>query len=334
MSSPTPPHSCFRNLLVAVSILLGLTACSRQEPKPAVLADPGAPAVDQAAKPPETQSRTYRALDGQRVISLVSADELEIREDGQNLVCKYTKQDGKMRVVVTAQGTTTAQYFNITPRGLVDEQGEVLYDQTAYLARVKMAPREVAQLFCELSAQGKLKEGVQYTTMPSRQALAIENKVDVRPDGTTFRFILVSEVVEPNTAVVKCQVEENGVLDADETITLALVRQDGLWLVDWDRLMANAERPQSTQDLRVATRQGIANIDTAIKMYEVMNGMFPDSIDALILWNAGNSVPLRIESVNDGWGNPIQYRKTSKTSYEIRSAGPDKALGTNDDLTN
>lgn len=104
-------------LLVAVQI----SACSKQSDSP-----------KQPAKPPEPKNRTYSMIGGRSVISLVSSDELEIREGGQNIVCKYTKQDGRLRVVVSALGTTTAKYFNMTPQGLVDEDGDIYYEPATY----------------------------------------------------------------------------------------------------------------------------------------------------------------------------------------------------------
>jgi len=100
---------------------LQFSACSRQPET-----------TNQPAKPPEAKDQTYRTLGGQSVISFVSADELEIREGGANFVCKYTKQDNKLRVVVNALGTTTAKYYDITPQGLVGEQGEVFYEPATY----------------------------------------------------------------------------------------------------------------------------------------------------------------------------------------------------------
>jgi general secretion pathway protein G len=83
-----------------------------------------------------------------------------------------------------------------------------------------------------------------------------------------------------------------------------------------------------------ATRQSIANIETAVKMYEVTNGGFPDSLDQLTVGTEETAAPLKKEGLNDSWGTPFQYKKTSKTSIEVRSAGPDKSMGSGDDLTN
>lgn len=83
-----------------------------------------------------------------------------------------------------------------------------------------------------------------------------------------------------------------------------------------------------------ATRQSIANIETAIRMYEVTNGMFPDSLDQLTVGTDEVAAPLKKEGLNDSWGTAFQYKKTSRTSYEVRSAGPDKNMSSADDLTN
>lgn len=108
-------------ILATLLVVIQLSACSKS-------AEP----TKEPAKPPEPKNQTYRMIGGQSVISLVSSDELEIREGGQNIVCKYTKQDGKLRAVVSALGTTTAKYFNMTPQGLVAEDGSLYYEPSTY----------------------------------------------------------------------------------------------------------------------------------------------------------------------------------------------------------
>lgn len=89
-------------------------------------------AAAQPATAPEVKNMTYRTIGERSVIALVSSDELEIREGGENIVCKYTKQNNKLRVIVSAMGTTTAKYFDITPQGLVGERGEVYYEPETF----------------------------------------------------------------------------------------------------------------------------------------------------------------------------------------------------------
>lgn len=104
-------------IAVAGASILLLIGCSSQ-----------ADTAKQPAKPPEPKNQTYSTIGGEGVISLISSDELEIREGGENIVCKYTKQEGRLRVVVTARGTTTAKYYNMTPQSLVDEDGQIYYE--------------------------------------------------------------------------------------------------------------------------------------------------------------------------------------------------------------
>ncbi len=83
-----------------------------------------------------------------------------------------------------------------------------------------------------------------------------------------------------------------------------------------------------------ATRQSIANIETAVRMYEVMHGTFPENLEQLTVGTEDTAAPLKRESLVDSWGTPFQYRRQGRTGYEIRSAGPDRAMGSQDDLTN
>jgi len=86
---------------------------------------------------------------------------------------------------------------------------------------------------------------------------------------------------------------------------------------------------------RETTRGTIATISQAIQMYGLSHSGLPDSLDALTV-SASEDVeaPLDKNALFDAWGQPIQYKKLSKVKYEIRSGGPDKQIGTEDDLTN
>jgi hypothetical protein len=74
---------------------------------------------------------SYSSADGRIVITMVSSDELEIRKEGVNLVCKYTTQGDVVRAVVNSLGTTQSVYYRITPEGLRDEKGQVFYTPKA-----------------------------------------------------------------------------------------------------------------------------------------------------------------------------------------------------------
>ena len=84
-----------------------------------------------------------------------------------------------------------------------------------------------------------------------------------------------------------------------------------------------------------AAKQSISAIESAIDMYEVDNGYFPDSLQNLVTKgsepNWSGPYIKKAESLNDPWGTPFQYTK-AENSYTIVSAGADKAFGTADDV--
>jgi general secretion pathway protein G len=84
-----------------------------------------------------------------------------------------------------------------------------------------------------------------------------------------------------------------------------------------------------------ATRMSIQGIATAVDAYEVDNGKFPSSLQALVTqsgelnWNG----PYLQRTPKDAWGNDFQY-SPSDSGYKITSGGPDGQIGSGDDLTN
>jgi hypothetical protein len=110
-------------------LLVGiLGSCSKQ----------GAPDVtNNAPGPLPFKNETYRTLNNDLIVTITSPDELELSQNGVNLICKYTKQDNNtLRVVINSFGTTQALYYRISPDGLVNANGGILFNQAAY-ARVQ-----------------------------------------------------------------------------------------------------------------------------------------------------------------------------------------------------
>lgn len=91
-------------------------------------------------------------------------------------------------------------------------------------------------------------------------------------------------------------------------------------------------------DARIkATRASIEGIKTALNMYEVDTGRYPASLDSLVN-NDGSpnwkGPYLQTKTVPaDAWGTAFSY-STQENGFEIRSAGPDKSVGSADDITN
>ena len=88
------------------------------------------------------------------------------------------------------------------------------------------------------------------------------------------------------------------------------------------------------KDSRIkTTRLSIANIGTAIQTFEMNTGNYPKSLDELTAPLGDNEPLLTAGQLNDSWGTPFQVKFTGK-KYEIRSAGKDGQIGTDDDITN
>ena len=83
-----------------------------------------------------------------------------------------------------------------------------------------------------------------------------------------------------------------------------------------------------------ATRTSIAAISTAISTFDATKSRLPDSMDELCAESGDSAALLDKANLNDSWGKPFQYKKISKFKYEVRSAGPDGNMGSEDDLTN
>lgn len=96
-----------------------------------------------------------------------------------------------------------------------------------------------------------------------------------------------------------------------------------------------------------ATADIEGNLSAALELYELDNGRFPTAqqgLDALISAPAvpptaqrWNGPYLRGRSFRDPWGNDYAYTIPSSRpgfSYDLSSAGPDAAFGTEDDILN
>ena len=89
-----------------------------------------------------------------------------------------------------------------------------------------------------------------------------------------------------------------------------------------------------SEEARIRTTQtSIGTIETAAKTYEIRTGRFPDSMDQLMQPVGDRPALIEKRSGLDSWGVPFAYKKTG-SSIEIRSAGPDSAMNTEDDLVN
>jgi general secretion pathway protein G len=90
--------------------------------------------------------------------------------------------------------------------------------------------------------------------------------------------------------------------------------------------------------MKGSARASIGGIASALELFEVDTGKFPASLQALVQndgspnWRGpyvrGGLLPA------DPWGTAFSYTSKGDNTYEIRSAGPDRQMGSGDDITN
>jgi hypothetical protein len=139
-----PKHLWFTAILVS---LLSFAVCSKAQ-----VTTSQTELKNESLQPKPFNGEVYESVNGLHKITLTSSDEAEITEGGANLVCKYTKQGGRLRILVTALGTTKAEYFQITADGLQDSEGTI-YFTPSLLA----AARQLYQGVCYATGEGVAK---------------------------------------------------------------------------------------------------------------------------------------------------------------------------------
>lgn len=89
------------------------------------------------------------------------------------------------------------------------------------------------------------------------------------------------------------------------------------------------------EDSRIkATQADIKAIETAVTTYEIRTGKFPSSLDDLTKEIDGQKGLLDVSALKDKWGTKFSFKNEGGGYFEIRSAGPDCAMNTADDLLN
>jgi len=98
-----------------------------------------------------------------------------------------------------------------------------------------------------------------------------------------------------------------------------------------------APLPSDRNEKRDRTKIRAHILQEALALYRLEQHRYPSTVEGLhALVNPGGSVTPFIVSVpTDGWGNLYDYRGAPEGPdgpYELRSAGPDRIPGTDDDI--
>lgn len=94
---------------------------------------------------------------------------------------------------------------------------------------------------------------------------------------------------------------------------------------------------RGTKALKAAARADIAGISTALGLFEVENGRFPDGLNALLVkpsWATKWDGPYLKKKPVDPWGNEYLYLCPGKhgPDFDLYSLGPDGKDGGGDDI--
>jgi hypothetical protein len=142
-------------------------------------------------------------------------------------------------------------------------------------------------------------------------------------------------------AVEVLEVREQGstaIAEINVKTAVKMRKKDGNWTLEevrlgdrrWesiDRILAAIEESRTRQ-----TEQQLGQIRDGIRKYRDSQGEVPQAESFEVLIDVLN--PHYLDSVIrlDGWANPFSYLAASSSTYELRSAGPDREFFTDDDL--
>ena len=134
----------FQRIAVVAAVATGVISCDKSQEKPGN----SAPDAKQAFEAKPYNREIYRRHDDSKTIILISRDECEVKQGGKTFLCKYTKQDDALRVVMSVMGSTEVVYYKIVPHGLKEENGPILRNEIQYNA-LKKAQEDAARVESE-----------------------------------------------------------------------------------------------------------------------------------------------------------------------------------------
>ncbi len=80
-----------------------------------------------------------------------------------------------------------------------------------------------------------------------------------------------------------------------------------------------------------ATKVQIRSIEGALDLYRLKYNQYPETLESLV--NPPEGDPFMKNAPKDAWGNEFEYAGGAD-GYKITSMGPDRKLGSSDDISN
>lgn len=148
----------------ALAALVGLSGCKKPQNQTAESS------VQPGVEAKAFHGEIYRSMDGQQTLTVISPDELELREGGTTLLCKYTKQTDALRVIMTEFGTNQVLYFRFMEYGLQDAKGNILLSPLSYATALEQQHVEQQRAAEEMKRRQMEKERLDAMTNESKKS--------------------------------------------------------------------------------------------------------------------------------------------------------------------
>lgn len=122
-------------IVISAAVAIGVVSCDKPQEKPSS----AVPEAKQGFEAKPFHGEVYRAGDDSKTLTLISRDECEVKQGGKIFLCKYTKQDDALRVVMAVMGTNQVVYYKLVPGGgIKEENGTILFTDSEYKSLKKM----------------------------------------------------------------------------------------------------------------------------------------------------------------------------------------------------
>jgi len=252
---------------------------------------PQFPDKAEAADPPSYsdakafRGEVYRSFNGNIAITLVSRDELELRDgNGPTILCKYTKQQNALRVVANAFGTTQVMYFQFTDRGVQTDDGEILLSRQHYEEALNQERLRQEQRQIEAQRREKEEARVASVRAESRLQTKVIKGFKLLPVRFSGGLKAVDSISVTDVAFHVHQPEDTfndtnktNIIDFADIASINEIEDDGgrfLFYIQFRRADRNRQIEIFTE-----SKEGAETIrDTCMSAYNDWRRVFPDAV--------------------------------------------------------
>jgi hypothetical protein len=136
------------------------------------------------------EKQSFRSFDGVESLVLLSRSDAELTERGTTFVCKYTEENGAIRITAEIMGTKQALYFQRVPQGLRSSYGTILLSPASYSVALeeqrKEQQRQAAAAAAEREQERKAEE--QRRAGEQRVAAVVQKSKEPTKTLATYDF--------------------------------------------------------------------------------------------------------------------------------------------------